>query len=593
MTASSVLRTAQIFLACLAFALMSFAQTTTPAAPGKFDGPAELPRIYMKTAMRDTPSPGKTIAVKAGADLQAALDSATCGDILKLEAGATFSGRVKLPKKPCDDAHWIVIRTSAPDESLPPEGTRLTPCFAGIASLPGRPDFHCGTAKNVLAKITFSIKSGNGPIRFEDGANHYRLVGLEVTRDSPGSVGALVSPDGPVAADHIVLDRDWIHGTPNDETTRGLYFSGTTYMAVVDSYLNDFHCAAKGFCSDAQALSGAAGTLPMGPYKIVNNFLEASGENIILGGGPATETPADIEIRRNHLFKPLIWMKGQPDFVGSADGNPFIVKNHFELKNAQRVLFEANVLENSWGGFSQPGFSIVLTPKNQSNGPSKSNLCPLCKVTDVTIRDCTISHVGGAIAIANVAAAGYTATAGERYSIHNLVIDDLDGKKYTGFGIFIELISNEPPLKDVSIDHVTSLKQRVFLSLGIKSKILNFRFTNNLVDFGERGVSSTGGGKENCAVLAGINSIDAVLKECFESSTFTNNVIIGAFGSWPEGNYKPKNLDSVGLERSGARLCQAKQEGCKNASEFLQAGTNKSAIGADLDAITAATKGVP
>src|SRR5207245_8688393 len=75
---------------------------------------------------------------------------------------------------------------------------------------------------------------------------------------------------------------------------------------------------------------------------------------------------------------------GSPGYVGGASGNPFIVKNHFELKNGRRVLFEGNVLENNWGGFSQNGFSIVLTPKNQFLG--NANVCPLCKVTDVRIR---------------------------------------------------------------------------------------------------------------------------------------------------------------------------------------------------------------
>ena len=37
---------------------------------------------------------------------------------------------------------------------------------------------------------------------------------------------------------------------------------------------------------------------------------------------------------------------------------PLADKNLFELKNAQRVLFEGNILENSWGGFSQRGFAI-------------------------------------------------------------------------------------------------------------------------------------------------------------------------------------------------------------------------------------------
>src|SRR5207245_9805099 len=105
--------------------------------------------------------------------------------------------------------------------------------------------------------------------------------------------------------------------------------------------------------------------------------------------------------RHNHFFKPLTWMSGQAGFVGGSSGNPFIVKNLFELKNAQRVLFEGTFLENSWGGFSQAGYGIVLTPKNRG-GPNYPYQCPICQVTDVTIRYSTISHVAGGLLIANL-----------------------------------------------------------------------------------------------------------------------------------------------------------------------------------------------
>ncbi len=58
----------------------------------------------------------------------------------------------------------------------------------------------------------------------------------------------------------------------------------------------------------------------------------------MFGGGAATLTPTDIEILNNHFWKPWQWMKGNPNFIGGADGNPFVVKNHLELKNAVRVL---------------------------------------------------------------------------------------------------------------------------------------------------------------------------------------------------------------------------------------------------------------
>src|ERR1700704_5229238 len=78
-----------VLLGVLQMAL-SAAQSSA-ARPG-FDGPAELPRIFLRTSMTDTPAPGKNHLVKAGDNLQEALDKASCGDTVRLEAGATFPG---------------------------------------------------------------------------------------------------------------------------------------------------------------------------------------------------------------------------------------------------------------------------------------------------------------------------------------------------------------------------------------------------------------------------------------------------------------------------------------------------------------------
>ena len=124
----------------------------TDSQHGAYDGPAELPRVYMKTSLADTPAPGRVTIVAAGDNLQGALDSAQCGDTIRLKAGTTFTGVFTFPARDCDDGHWIIVRTSAPDSALPPEGTRLTPCYAGVSSLPGRPAFVRST-ENVLPKI--------------------------------------------------------------------------------------------------------------------------------------------------------------------------------------------------------------------------------------------------------------------------------------------------------------------------------------------------------------------------------------------------------------------------------------------------------
>ncbi|MGC1374039.1 MAG: hypothetical protein WA824_18030, partial [Candidatus Sulfotelmatobacter sp.] len=414
------------------FCAAASGQTSKVSDKTNFDGPAELPREYVKSLLKDSPAGGKTWTVHDAQEFKETLASASCGDVIELQAGAVFRGTVTLPAKNCDDLHWIIIRTSAPDSALPPENTRLTPCYAGVASLPGRPRWNCSSTANVLAKIQFDGSGGSGPLMFSPGANHYRLIGLEIT--ALANVYNLVEFLGP--ADHVIFDRVWMHGTAQGEAVRGILLGQSRYIAVMDSFFTDFHCIAKtGSCGDTQAIAGGIGDGPMGPYKIVNTFLEASGENVIFGGGGGTATPQDIEVRHNHMFKPLMWMKGQPGYVGGKDGNPFITKNLFELKNAQRVLLEGNIMENTWGGFTQVGFGIVLTPRNPGG-------CTPCKVTDVTIRYNYISHVGAGIQIANALSSYGTALDGQRYNIHDIVIDDIDGGKYNGPGELAQISVN-------------------------------------------------------------------------------------------------------------------------------------------------------
>ena len=81
-------------------------------------------------SMSSTPSPGATWLVCARGcafqTVQAALNDAACGDVIELAAGETFSGAgLRFPAKGCDNAHWITVRTSTPDNLLPREGARM------------------------------------------------------------------------------------------------------------------------------------------------------------------------------------------------------------------------------------------------------------------------------------------------------------------------------------------------------------------------------------------------------------------------------------------------------------------------------------
>ncbi|MBA2733116.1 MAG: hypothetical protein H0U54_09540, partial [Acidobacteria bacterium] len=96
-----------------------------------------------------------TINVKAGDDLQKAINSAQPGDVIILEAGASFTGSFILPSKP--GTGWITIQSSALAQL--PEGERVTP------------------AQSALMPKLISPGQGLSALKTAAGAHHYRLLG--------------------------------------------------------------------------------------------------------------------------------------------------------------------------------------------------------------------------------------------------------------------------------------------------------------------------------------------------------------------------------------------------------------------------------
>ena len=564
-----------------------------------FDGPAQLPIATVATSMADTPAPGAVIHVNAGDSLQAALNSAQCGDTIELQAGATFTGLFRFPALSCDNQHWIIVRTSAPDSALPAEGQRVTPCYAGIASMVGRPQYACSKARNVLTKLV--APAAVGPVFLEPGANHYRLMGLEISRTTATTAAiSLVSVERAGQADHIVLDRDWLHGNAQDETRIGFDISGTTNVGVVNSYFSDIHCTAYGACLEAHAILGGIGNYAGGPYKIENNFLEASAQAIMFGGGAATTTPTDITIRFNHFFKPWQWMKGNTPYQPGRSGNPFVVRHAMELKNAVRLLAENNLVENVWGGFGEAGTAILLTPKNQQTIAGTS-VCPICQVTDVTIRYTRISHASGGFEISTAlsgSGAGGAATAGARFSIHDVVMDDIN-RKYLGWGGLFLVANSWPsnPLNTVTINHITGFADATATFLFLGNQVSNpemygLSFTNNIVTTGKYPVWSTGGGATNCAYA---NVPLASLNSCFRTHSFTNNALVAVPAaypavSWPAGNFFADNMQGVSFVQASASVAGSYQLLAN--SPFRSRGTDGRDIGADIVGLSAALQGV-
>ena len=173
----------------------------------------------------------------------------------------------------------------------------------------------------------------------------------------------------------LTFDRVYAHGHPTEGSRRAFAANGKR-IALVNSWVSD--CKEVG--ADSQAFAAWNGTV----FKIVNNYLEGAGENVIFGGAtPAIQgmIPSDIEIRGNYFFKPTSWAIWSPDYAGK----PWSIKNLFELKNAQRVLVEGNVMEHNWL-HAQTGFAVLFTPRTE-NGAA-----PWAKVQDVTWQHNILRH---------------------------------------------------------------------------------------------------------------------------------------------------------------------------------------------------------
>jgi hypothetical protein len=195
---------------------------------------------------------------------------------------------------------------------------------------------------------------------------------------------------------------------------------------------------------------------------------------------------------------------------------------------------------------------------------------------------------------------GGFAADGGRYSIHDIFADNVHDKDYKGGGGFLMLVSWQPPLHDIQVDHVTAFVPGRLLSiLNPGAKLKNFAITNSVFSVGaERPIGSAGGGPESCAGKNQAFGGQAVVEACFDSYKFEKNLIISGRGSFPKENFVVGSPEAAGIRdlkdtvSKDPRLCADKGPGCPKVSRGVKAASDGRDLGADIDSVEAAIAGV-
>jgi len=505
-------------------------------AGGGSDATAALPLAYICSSEADTPHSGAPPIPVGTGSLQTAYANANCGDDLQLTAGLNYT-ITSLQAKNCADSQWIWIRT-APSGNLPPQGTTMTPCYANVTSLADYPAYPCPTSGAFTAKITVAagtVISGS--------PDHIRFENLEVAKGAGAASYELFN----IVGNKIVFDRLWLHGNPGEELSNAIFADGMSNVSLVDSVATDIHCiSVTGIGCEGHVFST---TTSAGPFKISHNYLSAGGQFVLFGGGGfASGTPTSIEISYNRGFRPFTWDQactagaGCPGGVlynGGVGGHAYTVKNCIEFKNAQNVLVFANEWDNVWGGFSQNGNCVTITPKNQAQG--SSNLCPQCVTENITERYDFMHYSAQPGSIANVANGnGAYATAGFNYSIHDVLADHTQYPGCYGCTAYmIELASVQIPLSGVSFNHVTIVQDNFtgtdLMEAGGPSTAPlqgSLVLKNSILPAGNYGIGNAGIGNCNTSPAASTPKLVA----CWTPLTFTNNGIPWGSGTSCNGH---------------------------------------------------------
>jgi hypothetical protein len=121
---------------------------------------------YAITYVHNSGNPG----ANAG-NLQNAINSATCGTVIRLDSGAVYSGNLTLPPLSCGAGQWLIIETDPAHYSGPPEPAIQTAAtLATRQSSATEPGLAVITTPNTSSAISTAASCTNGQVNITGNA---------------------------------------------------------------------------------------------------------------------------------------------------------------------------------------------------------------------------------------------------------------------------------------------------------------------------------------------------------------------------------------------------------------------------------------
>lgn len=235
----------------------------TATAVGKSNAAAVGSASASGTAAASSTSALVLIGTTPYATIQAALDAAVAGDVIKCRPNYLFIENLSWTKNPASD---VIVTTQSSLSLLPTAGVRTSPAYAAF-----------------MPRIQ-SVGGGATTVQIGVGASHLKFQHVEFP-EVPGGYNAIICVGYGDATQafasqephHITVDQCYIHGGNLCGQKRGIEPHGKT-VTVTNNYFDDIFSVGQ----DSQCVGGYNGH---GPLVVTNNRMCGGTEPFMLGGG--------------------------------------------------------------------------------------------------------------------------------------------------------------------------------------------------------------------------------------------------------------------------------------------------------------------